>query len=768
MADFELEQLKTLFDSMAQRLDETAGDVGNRKELEQIKNALRRLREDIVRKSDGNTPAENRQFINDFFKEWDRQNPLREVREAVDDLNETIEKNPLRQNTGGGGNPLRGGGGGQGPGSGAGGATGKLGKLGKAASVATGALTGIAGALGVGYNFLKDQAESYRTVLGTAEGSITSLMDMRETAAKNSMSVNDLTQALVKNENIRAMGAKEWSSFSKVLREDTRYVGMLGMNFEQMTEAQDAYLGTLRNTGNLNSMGQEEMLMHFKELIGVNQEMAGIMGKTRQEQLEAMKAESVDANFNAALDGMQLSAQDRDNIFAKLATMSETEKNAYKEIFATGGAPVTQASADFLAMGGELSSELRRQAVQDRGGNVNDAVGDTERLRQSSQNMRENAAYRRMTGILAMGGHGGAGGLNDAIQFRTQQLEAADKEDKTNADAMAKNGPGWLGVMAWEDAERSLSAAFDDNLNQALKVGFDKLGPEIMGLTEAAFDAAEALHGFARTLEENPNATFAGSMGLGALTLAGAGLAGGAGGLIGGKVLKRFVGGKAGGATQGAAGNAAKSTGTAGGAARGAGMMGRLAGVARFAGVAGGILGGGLMTYDGASDAAKSQDNWDNAKGHGQAAIGGALTGAAIGSVVPVVGTAIGAALGAAIGGGGSMLYDWFDDSDAPPKANATRSPKTRTVQKPAARKPAPADATKSSTTNEQALVRLNARIATAQEESLRNLQSIRSTTKEQLDVMREDMASTNRNLDRLARLLEEGNRNTREIRGLT
>lgn len=754
MADFELEQLKSLFESMSARLDETSGDLGNKKELEQIKAAIRNLADAIQKKRTTSGNKDSKEFIGAFFKEWDRQNPLSEVRDAVKGLRDSGGSNPLGGGGSGANAPAKGKGfldklddrsnaGGDG-----------AGKAGMALKGFAATVTAAAGGLKVGYDFLKEQGDVYRTLLSTAEGSVTSIMDMRNTAAQNNMSLQELVGTMKDEENLRVMGAKNFAKFSNTVRTATLRTGQLGMNFEQMTRAQDEYVGMLRSTGNLDKLNNNEMSQQFQDLIHVNQEMAGIMGKTRDEQLKAAAAENTDSNFNAAVRASGASPEQTLILDQVLTSLSDIDKKVFKEQYLTKGGFLSTESAQRYATGGKTTSDLGAIATRMGKGDIraDDAQTTAATMKNNAIAETKNRDMDSMFAIMGMKGLQFAEGRNTSGDLYRSYAGRDNKKDQTSSNSTNMQVVADTAILSLQDTERRISAGLDDMFNQVLGPAFDTFGGMMTTATNAAQDFADGLHTAARTMEEHPDASLAGgaAMGVGALALS---AAGGLGGLLGlGKLFGR------GGAGAGA------GAGGAGGAARGLGAM------ARFALPAAGIVGGGLVAYDGASRAANSQETSTNAIGYGEAAIGGALTGAAIGSIVPVVGTAVGAAIGAALGGGGAMLYDWLDDSDSPSnkmKANAATSPKSNTPTGLQTNRTQSADATGQKNDLDVTMLRLNTSLVDVQTQALNQLVMLKTMSKEQLELMLADSSTTKTTMDRILRLLEEGNRNTRHIQGL-
>jgi hypothetical protein len=216
-------------------------------------------------------------------------------------------------------------------------------------------------------------------------------------------------------------------------------------------------------------------------------------------------------------------------------------------------------------------------------------------------------------------------------------------------------------------------------------------------------------------------------------------------------------------------------------------MMARaLPGVARL-----GLAGAGLYgVVDGAMHVNKAGGR---PRGYAESALGGAAMGAAIGSIIPGLGTALGAAVGAAGGLAVAGITDWWSEQE-PPKLKAPEVPKPPKMdqaaanatqgmtpqqsqryqqmvnqqnQKAAAQQPKAEQANATGKPPVDLSDIFNQKSLQLQTESLKRLTAIDESTRKQVQLLTEESAQTRAQLDRIARLLEAGNNNTKHIKGL-
>jgi hypothetical protein len=206
--------------------------------------------------------------------------------------------------------------------------------------------------------------------------------------------------------------------------------------------------------------------------------------------------------------------------------------------------------------------------------------------------------------------------------------------------------------------------------------------------------------------------------------------------------------------------------GSAAGAAGGMGAMGAMA--LPVAGMAAGGLAayGGMNTIKGAQGqsffgggAGENGFFGSRASGYGAAIAGGAGTGALLGSFLGPVGTLVGAGLGGVAGGVGAWLSDSPSDASQGP-ANARSLPGTTQSNPASTASDASGQRGRKATSADQ----MTQRIMESGDRSANLLKMLKDNSDQHLVLVREEIAVMRGVGDRLSKLLEEGNRGTREL----
>lgn len=169
-------------------------------------------------------------------------------------------------------------------------------------------------------NFIERNANAYRGILNSSEGSIRSLMEMRQTATDANMTFEDFSKAMESgSDGVRLLGGKQWAAMNKAVREATRNMGMMGMTFDQIVNTQSTYLEILKEQGIDLSRRDVDLSGGMIRLVRSSEKMANIMGVTREEQLKLAAQASRDKNFNMALKAQGFDAA----AIAKVSLMAE-------------------------------------------------------------------------------------------------------------------------------------------------------------------------------------------------------------------------------------------------------------------------------------------------------------------------------------------------------------------------------------------------------------------------------------------------------------
>jgi polyhydroxyalkanoate synthesis regulator phasin len=763
MADFSLEQLKTVLDNMVDSLDETTGDEGTHEELEQIKKLLQDLYKQISKDAKG-SDKENKDHIKAFFDEWDRRNPLKDLRRAVDDLDKKAGDNPLRIAGGGkgnksddgddkpkgSGNPLR---------DGADMAR-KGHKFAKVLGSATAVMSAIATGGGEIVNFLKQNASAYRSVIQSAEGSITSIMDMRDTAAKNNMTVDQLVTAS-SHEGVRMEGLKTFASFQNSVRNFAKANGDFGMTVQQLQDATADYADMSKSLGVLNSENKDEAAKGIGKLIVVNQDMAAMMGKTAEQARQAALEQSRDPQFNAAMRAAQLNPEVMKQMDEVIGNLPDATKNLVKELYSGHGTPLTAENQTAVAMSPaaqRLAQEMAR--ARDKGSNL---TGDEIQriIRQYATDAQSEAKRQgNQQDIAALQAARGEGKFNAYLRSQDEMLQV----DPKKFGALQTNG----GINGADDATKAalkvdeiqsrLSAGLDDILNSAIRPAFKEFGGTMNKAADEALAATQKLHDVASWLDKHPNTAMAGGGATGLLALGGEAAA------SMWAMSKLWKGGKK---LLGRGGGAVAEGTEAVEGAEAAGVAGEAgaAGLGAVALPAAAIAGGALGMYSGYQNLATGKkDWWTRLKGYGEAGLGGAAVGGGVGALAGGVGAIPGALIGGLLGIGTAAYSDWSH----PDSANAVGGQRIGMPGGVAATNRPAVNASNHPGSALANIVQLDTKMLEMQHAIHFTLNDIKKASYDQLNTMREELAHHRAANAQIARLLEESNKNTKQISALT
>lgn len=823
MADFELEQLKTLFENLADRLDETGGDLGNRDELKSIKDTLNRMARQVA-KSDN--PArdkrDTREFIKDFFDEWDRRVPPVSL-DGDYSLGGRVHSNTANSQSGGSqsiideelenfsdqtryaadtivdfGKSSH---------YGRSAMDGFKHGLGKASGILTSFTAAITGIVNGSVGWAKKQSDAYRDIVSSAEGSVGSIMDMRNMAHGAGMEIGDLAKAMKEGgDGVRLMGGKDFVKFNKAVRDATLNTGLMGMNFDQMVKAQGEYADILKGMGDLRETDADKMATNFQKLISINQDMAGIMGKTREDQLKAIKDESLDSSFMTKLEADGLDDDQKDELMAFMSGLAPAAKKMFKEAY-VGGNVYSDESAGMIAMGGEENLALFQKALELRENPKSIGEGfarqNMQEYQEGAKRSNEDKDHLNFMAMHANRGNAAAAGINESRIFALSQNFDKEKPDQSKTDDQFTQG-----MLKIEEAQKRISAAMGAAVDSFLGPMSEQYGPAFNDSMDGVIDATDAVAGFASGLQKHESTMVA--LGTSALALYGAfkllltpmGLVSKLFTNFGGKAAGKILGGAAGGAARGAAGAAGSAGGSilgnlmrgAGGAGKsiistlggGAGSTATRGAGSLIKGLARGGLGIGAILESIDYFTGDKDLSFKNLAKSGLALGGGAI-GGILGSAAGPVGTVAGGAGGYMAG---KALGDWLlgpDDIADATKAAADKATPADASKMPNAESMKSQDASQKLTSQSEqekrrnaaqanfvpkengprTIDQMNAKLLEVQERSANYLKQIKENTNTQLDLMREEIAMMRTNYDRTIRLLEEGNRNTREIQGL-
>lgn len=793
MADFDLEQLKTIIENLGDKLEKTKGDQLSRDELYRIRMVLTKMSGSIG-KTDSAT-QDRKTIISELVKEMRKANPGgagRPIESPTTKRGTIIREEQARRQGGREGNTvldqiLRKAGDEANEFSKAVDGAGKntktfsdrvaasAGSFGAVSSAATAFVTKT---LGVG----GERVDLYRELLASGEGTVSSMQDMGRQAAAAGMTVKQFVEAMSQgSQGARQLGAIKFGDVRKTVLEMSRASGYMGMLPDQITNVTSTYAEILRNQGAGQNRSSEQMASGIINLVKTSETTAHILGQTREEALEAQKLASADYQFQAAADSNGF-----DSVTA--SAVRDIFKNNFGDVGVqaitdqlTFGQVVNKPAADLVATNPDLQRvlALSESMLKSGASEADIQIAVARALKDNGSILANNKDQQRtFAQIAGLEGNALSGALRANLQNRfVSQSNNTDRNFNRGTD-QNQNEEQRAGVGALQVAEsfNKIQVAADAAITAVFNPMVDTFGPKLRDDVLPALDAfSEGLTNAA--IDLSGQTTVMATLGTTALAVAG-GLALFGGGLTVATGLFRGLGAIRGlgslfGAGAGASG--------AGGAAAGGAL-------ATGAAVAGGVLAGGVGMWAGGNmvNNRKNDESFfgtgardggffgSRATGYGTAAAGGALTGAAIGSVIPGVGTLIGAGVGAAVGTG----YAWWNDESGTAQqpaggrrpgmpGDASRAPQSSRAGSsvPTGRQaPPPANATgqkgKSTLSSDQ----MTNKIMEASERSAGLLKQIKDNGDKHLEAVREEIAVIRSMSDRLSRLLEDGNKNTKSI----
>lgn len=711
MSDIDIESLKTLFENMVDKLDETKGDEQSQAALAALRESIQKLLKEMQNQGSSTVQKRNaHEFIREFFAEWKKIDPMGNVQKAIEESSNgqpgegTPGKNTILDELRSGGGKLskarndlskemgifgqitkKGGGL---FGNALSGASGKLGLLGLAVGGATAATKGI-------MDWGTKQIDSYRTIIGSAEGTVGSIQELNKAALNAGMTVDELAASMkTGSDGARLLGAVRFAQLNDSVRRSTREVGLLGMSNAELREAQSNYLDQLRNLGTINDTNVSKMTAGITSMVKSSDLTANILGKTREEALAANKELLRDKNITASAQAQGISVESLNEIRKiAIAVGGDSADAIVKDLVATGSI-TNQDAAKAAAVNPQLLDILSRSVDQAKSGQATSDIqkdlasslkglGNT--LAKDTTRTRTFAALGQITGDEAFTVNSRL--VQDARSLNTDtarqnQVLAGSTDKASNA------------LLNTEDVLKRFQTNLELAVSKPMVAFMDTFGDSMMGATNMAYNFSDALKGVTNTLDGHESATAKVTAAL--LVVGGSLLAfntivntiNGAKGLFG--VLKGLGG------AGGAAGAAGRVAGTAGAArngtilsqlmgggrvaagAEGVAAAGAGRGLAALFGLAGLGVAGAVGVGMGAKGVADHQGEsffggrqgekgllHSRAGGYGTAVASGAAGGAAIGALFGGVGAVPGAAIGAGVGLGSAFIGDNWNNITA-------------------------------------------------------------------------------------------------------
>lgn len=786
MADFDLEQLKTIFENLGEKLDKTQGDNLTREEIIRLRMIMEKMsritaqaarqasKKPATQASPASPASDTKTIISQFMDEWKKSESKNKkegnkgqapkgtilleeeaksrrtiIEELKDQKSETqglmgsfknLKSNLDKTSDKLSGwmknlkNPAA------------------LGGLGAAGGGIAGNIVGAAG----------ERIDNYRNLIAQGEGEINSIQEFTNVVNSAAMSTEELVKAMESGgQGVRQLGGIKYAQLTANITRSTRAFGNLAMSFEQRGEVINSFLEIQSSRGNIRGIenDQERMTQGILDIVESSRQTSHILGLTRKEALDRAKEQAQDAATGAIIRNMNLDERSVTSASTQVQQVFGPAGEKLLKQLVAGVAPQGEA-AQLAALNPEAYRSI--QAIADRlrtGGEVSEQE-TSRRIRDFGQRTR-GTDYETFQAQLAIAGTtpyqesliASLEASNKALNLRT------DAPQDPNADA------GTNAVLGIEGANREIAAAarqaFDTGFNSIL----DTVGPAMDSFVQELANGAQGVQQFLLGLEGYPKTMTAITLGglalVGGFTVLGgavkilSGIMGGAGGLLtkifgaggagGGSILGRLLGGLRG------------IGGGAGGLLRGA------------LPIAGGLLGGATVGIGGMLLGSSQINNRQNesffgsdegeggffgsrATGYltsiGSGAAGGALIGAGFGGIGALPGAVLGG-----LAGLGTALYSDFSGSGPATKTQSSSStPNTS------------ANATGQTTRATLSIDQMTNRMMIASERSAELLRQLKENSDAQLNLTREEVSVLRDHSNRVIRLLEQGNRNTRMI----
>lgn len=823
MSDISYEQMKVLFENLADRIDKTGGDKATQDALDRVQKVMNdtlKSVEKMTRQGTADSKAIQK-VLNDFVVEFSRNAPRQAAstgprqphrpysqysgyrRPGIQTRNHTPAHNQpdnrsgdtyIRRKKAEQDNDLRGI---HDHAKAQGESTNSIMRLKKGVDSLYGGISGFMGKIksdgflsavtgggvaGAALGLAGERADAYRTMIASGEGQFSSIQQMNNSANDAIMSVQDLAKAMIEGQGAtgaRQLGGSDYAKLTAAFTKNNAQMANLGLSFEQSQGMIQSYLDLQKTQGTIRNRTAEDMAAGIAKIKLSSEESAHILGITRDDALKAARDQAADPLANAIFKSKGFSADKIGDINMNASTL-EQEGAGFADIFKSGamgsGMPATEMGRRQMQLDPESTDLIMKAGAAQAAGQKVDMLALTAQLK---------TLNNKNTGALGQQAMMARYGPNSVM---ADSITAKAQSSVVLANANATKGVDKLGdagtraALKLEGVNRSAENAIRGLEDLAMNSTMNAHGKQLEGMVDGVRNGLNTTNSGLRTLQGFPQTVavitesllglaavvgtasvvfkgIAGVKNIASILGGGANAAGAAGG--GGSFIARLLGRGAG---------AAGGAGGAGGAA-GAGMLGPAALVLGGLAVgAGGAYAGNRIignrsgeSFFGSGDKEKGFVG-SRSNGYLTSILGGAGGGALVGSAFGGVGAIPGAVIGGALGLGSALYSDW-DNITGKGAANASNDPRTQTaLQQQMAKQDAAADATGNRTPGMLSPYQMNQRLMEASERAAGLLQSIKDNSDQQVGLLREELGLTRSYGERMSRLLEETSRNTRQI----
>lgn len=514
MADFDLEQLRTLFQNLADRLSNTKGDENTVAHLAEVEKALKAINRRIDMESRNKPNKERRstkEFAREILNEWEKRKPFKQledaIRETAGEGQGSIDIGPMKKSLAGSiGSMIKT------FGDGAVKFGGMAAKFIDSTRKMDGTLSNALSAFGVTggaamtmARMFDENVSAYRSLVGSAEGTIGSIQDMRRAMSIASMNVEEFANTIARGtDGTRLMGAMPWAELFRELKNNSKAIGFYGMSLTQLANMQNEYLDILRERGSILQMDQNRIAMGFDSLVRINDRVAFILGKNREDMLNQQKIQNQDANFQMFLRGQNLSEDQVNTINALNAAISDkfgpAVASAFKDMQMGMGAGVTSpdGAIAFSMLLGPMQQTLANMAQDIYAGNVQagDEVKFLTELRQGAEGITDDIA--RQMGVL---GHVLQGGFADANRTILSSLTFRTPDEDTNF-GYEQQDEATLSMLKMESVIKDLSSSVEDMVTGIINPLMDSYGSAMNTFVDGLGSTTQAFKKLVSTVSE--------------------------------------------------------------------------------------------------------------------------------------------------------------------------------------------------------------------------------------------------------------------------
>jgi hypothetical protein len=284
------------------------------------------------------------------------------------------------------------------------------------------------------------------------------------------------------------LGALDYAKLNSNLRKMSLETGMFGMTLAEIRTAESDYLELLRNQGQLRELDTDDMTKGFTQLISINQTIAGILGKTRDEALKAAAEQSRDANTTMAMRASGMNAEQMNAANTLLGNIKGESEGYHAMLtdFIQKGGLVSEKATQFAALAPELQELARQQAAEIEAGRISGEAGQRRimgELQAALRPMMQDQSRMEMYGALStlMG--------NDAMTDFNRLAVAVESWDPTVKPNPGDTSDGATGAVlgtqeVFERLKISISSLVDRFLLPFLTDHGDDLMKAIIGMSE--------------------------------------------------------------------------------------------------------------------------------------------------------------------------------------------------------------------------------------------------------------------------------------------